>query len=775
MLRNSCLYSTMHTHMPPNRKAQQNQPALPIAAGEGERVEGVFSVARVTYANDETGYAVVHLVPDSAATTILTLPATGVFGHVGEGDCLRVSGVMRRDPRYGLQLRVDSVTPEKPQDLQAIERYLAGASIKGLGAHYARVMVMHFGEQTLQVLDTGGAELEQVSGIGPKRAAMIRKSWAEHSELHDLMIQLQGVAQLSPRQAQRVYLAYGTDAWRRIVEDPYRLADDVRGFGFKTCDTIAANLGLAHDAPQRVQAGLLYVLGQALSDGHLWSDAKDLVAQASDLLEVPVDDAARALDELVSQSRMVREEIDYKGSPRMACFLARVANSEARCAETLAFLALNTGCFELQLAEMRARRLVDEHVATQLTDEQRQGVIELLRGARAVVLTGGPGTGKTTAVRALIASLDALGVSYALCATTGRAAKQLAAATGRPAATVHRHLRIGVGRKKVEPIHERVLVIDEASMIDLWLLERILAAMTRETHLFLVGDVDQLPPVGPGAVLQDLIAIGERHRAVAVVRLSRIFRQEAGEASVIVSNCHLIRQGQRPVSDVDASSDYFEMYRETPEAARDLAIELATTRLPAYLQATPNDVQVLAPMHGGAVGIRELNSRLQRALNPQTSGKPELSFRRGASQESVVFRAGDRVRQTRNNYQKRVFNGDLGVIEQIDREERTLTVRYDSDIASYTFDEVDELVHAWAMTVHAAQGSQWPAVIVIMLTSHYIMLDRNILYTALSRAERLAVLVTQDRAIRIAVAQARSMDRRTALGWRFERCLPARP
>ncbi|MFH1085717.1 MAG: AAA family ATPase, partial [Chloroflexota bacterium] len=356
---------------------------------------------------------------------------------------------------------------------------------------------------------------------------------------------------------------------------------------------------------------------------------------------------------------------------------------------------------------------------------------------------------------------------YALCATTGRAAKQLAASTGRLAATVHRHLRIGGSNAPAQPVQEPVLVIDESSMIDLWLLEQIVARLRPHTQVLLVGDVDQLPAVGPGAVLQDLIAAGEQAHlpGVQVTRLSRIFRQEAGNRSLIVANCHRVRAGERPLQGAPKDSDYYEMYRETPEQARDLAVALATERLPRYLDVPPTEVQVLAPMHTGVAGIRALNRALQEALNPPQPGRVELALHNAAhgGEGGYVLRVGDKVRQTRNDYQKEVFNGDLGVVAAMDPETRSVTVAYDEHSATYAFDELDEIVHAWAMTVHSAQGSQWPAVVIVMLTNHYVMLERNILYTALSRAQRLAVLITQEQAVRIAVGQARSTQRRTRL------------
>jgi exodeoxyribonuclease V alpha subunit len=740
---------------------------------EGEPLQGVFSIQHITYQNEETGYAVVHLVSadEPAADPIV---AVGILEEAQEGACYRIEGVWRRDPRHGLQVQIASAIPEVPRSLAAIERYLAGASIKGLGPHYARRLVEHFGAGTYDELQQGGPHLQDVPGIGPSRARLIRDGWAEHQGIHDLMINLQGVAELTPSQAQRIYRQYGREAWMVLQRDPYRLAEEVRGFGFKTCDRIARRLGMDQGAPQRLQAGLVFLLQEALAEGHLWSAGSSLLEEASALLDAPPELLAPQVEALVEQGRIVREEVGEGEGAICGFYLPPAAHTEQRLAERIAFLLRRLPHVGLRLAEEEGRSLVERHAQRGLTDEQRQAVVSVLMGARIVILTGGPGTGKTTTVRSLLACLEALQVTFALCATTGRASKQLSASTGRQAATVHRHLGLGPRQDEIEPVHEAVLVIDESSMIDLWLMDQIVARLTEDTVLFLVGDVDQLPSVGPGAILQDLIAAGEQGQAsrIAVVRLSAIFRQEAGDESMIVVNCHRIRAGQRPLRGKGASSDYFEMFCDTPQEARTLAVDLVVNRLPNYLHVPPVEVQVLAPMHAGEAGIRALNQALQQALNPAKPGQVELGLSGGTTSEAGrTLRVGDKVRQTQNNYQKQVFNGDLGTISRIVPQDRLLMVSYDERTVTYTFEELDQLVHAWAMTVHSAQGSQWPAVVIIMLTNQYVMLERNILYTALSRAQRLAVLISQEQAVRVAVAQGRSTRRRTNLQARLMRAL----
>ncbi|MFP3896784.1 MAG: ATP-dependent RecD-like DNA helicase [Anaerolineales bacterium] len=743
----------------PSPDGQQN--TLPRLEKEGESVQGIYSIDRITFSNPETGFAVVHLKPADEESSS-SFVAVGSFGEPRQGDCYKIEGRWRHDPKYGIQVQVSFARPETPQSLPAIERYLAGASIKGLGPHYARALVEHFGAATIRELRNGGKHLQEVKGIGPVRAQRIRESWAEYEGMHNLMIKLQGAAELSPRQAQQIYRQYGHEAWDVVSQNPYSLAQDVRGFGFTRCDQIGRALGIAHDAPARIRGGILHLLEDTLSQGHLWCPADELVQEAGELLGVSGEKVAQEMEHLIEARQLVRRDA-ADGPETAAISLPRVAHTEQRIAEKLAHL-LGMPAGDPDFSSQETQEILNALEKEELTEEQQGAIRGLLQGSRLVILTGGPGTGKTTTIRSLIACLQNLRVSYALCATTGRASKQLAQATEHRAATVHRHLGIGIGQGEIRPINERILVIDEASMIDLWLFHQILRRTRDSTRLFLIGDVDQLPPVGPGAILQDLISAGEEQGipGIHVTRLTRIFRQEAGNRSIIVVNCHRIRAGQRPIHEVPKTSDYFEMHRNTPEEARRLAVDLVANRLPGFLDVPPTEVQVLAPMHRGTAGIRSLNLALQRALNPPAPIKAELTLSaRSPSAGQHVFRQGDKVRQTQNNYQKQVFNGDLGIIQRVYPDEQRLVVRFDEHDVAYNHDELDELVHAWAMTVHSAQGSQWPAVVILMLTSHYVMLERNILYTALSRAQRLAVLITQEKAIRIAVNQKRSTQRRT--------------
>ncbi|MCD6518755.1 MAG: ATP-dependent RecD-like DNA helicase [Anaerolineae bacterium] len=751
----------------PSKKPKPAQKEMFPSHHEGEPLEGVFTVERVTFSNPETGFAVVRLVPAEGPSD-RSFVAVGTLGDPKKGECYRLKGAWHHDPQYGWQVRISSAVRELPRSLEAIERYLAGASIKGLGPHYAKALVNYFKERTFEELQAGGPHLEEVPGIGPVRAQMIRQSWADHQGLHELMINLQGLAGLSPSQAQRLYQRYGREAWALISANPYRLAEEVHSFGFKRCDRIGRALGIAHDAPARIQAGIIYLLQKALEEGHLWMSTAQVIAEGASLLEVKEECVREQIPHLIEEGRLTLAQVGEP--PEEALLLPQVDRAEQLIAERLYSLLQSPA--SLSLSEAQAEQLLERWGHPQLTPEQKLAVLAVLKGVRIVILTGGPGTGKTTTIRSLLSCLEAARISYALCATTGRASKQLESTTGRLASTVHRHLRLGMGYRNSEPLREQVLVIDEASMIDLWLMAQIVERLTPRNQLFLVGDVDQLPSVGPGAILQDLITIAQKqeHPNLQVVHLERIFRQEAGSESLIVLNCHRIRQGHRPLKGSE-QQDYFEIYRETPEEARDLVVELVSTRLPRFLHVPPEEIQVLAPMHGGAAGVDSLNRALQSAVNPPSSQKAELLLRRG--EEPLTFREGDRVRQTRNNYRKGVFNGDLGRIIQIDLARQVLSVRFEDTPVDYSFDELDELVHAWAMTVHSAQGSQWPAVIIVMLKQHYVMLERNILYTALSRAQRLAVLITQEQAVRIAVQRNRARQRRTLLAQRIANLLTA--
>ncbi|MGC9360297.1 MAG: AAA family ATPase, partial [Anaerolineae bacterium] len=453
-------------------------------------VDGLFSVERVTYADPETGWAVIHVVPaDKPASA--GFAAVGDFEAPEEGACYRIRGRWTLDPKHGAQVRVESAVPAMPQTLPAIERYLGGATIKGLGPHYAKALVSHFGTGTLDELQAGGKHLEEVPGIGPKRAQAIRESWAEHQGTHQLMVNLQGIAQLTPRQAQRIYRQYGSDAWDVVRHNPYRLAEDLRGYGFRTCDRIARRLGLAPDAPERIRAVIIHVVKEALGEGHLWTDPDTIDAATNQLLGLSIAAIAPQREALVREGRLADGSLDKDGE--MKLYLPPILEAESRAANRLAQL-LRTPV--LGLSSDRAELLVQRESA--LTDEQALAVRLVLEGTRLVILTGGPGSGKTTTVRSLIRCLEAIGRSYALCATTGRASKQLAISAQRNASTLHRHLGIGTRGLPQVQAREEILIVDESSMIDNWLLDQMLARIGEHTQLLLVGDVDQLPSVGPG-------------------------------------------------------------------------------------------------------------------------------------------------------------------------------------------------------------------------------------------------------------------------------------
>ncbi len=720
---------------------------------------GQFEIERVVYENEENGWAVLRMVPlDSPAA--LPVTAVGNVPNPVAGACYDIEGEWQKSKEHGYQVQIKSAKPFVPATVQGIERYLASGAIPGVGKHYAHLLAENYGSDTLAILDAGAPNMEDISGIGKKRAALIRQAWLENRHTHSIMERLQGEAGLSARQAQTLYKELGDQAWEKVRSNPYRLQDILAGVGFKTCDKIARNMGLGLNDPARIRAGLLYVLEEALHKGDLWLPEEAIKAQATDLLQLSTEEIETTFTGMVAQEDLILEVQEGQS----AVYLARVYYTETRIADDLAQLLASPRPLRA-MSRTKAEELVDRLQEFPLTEAQHNGIVEILCGAPLHVITGGPGTGKTTVMRTLIRCLEDQAIEYALCATTGRASKQLESATQRPAATVHRHLKLGTPGEP-EPLYEDILIIDESSMIDLWLMAEISQRLRIGQQLVLVGDIDQLPSVGPGTVLQDIIQAGASCPGISVTRLDTIFRQEKGSESLIVTNCHRIRQGELPIKG-DSEADYFEMSRDSAEQARDLAIELVTRRLPAYLDIDPLQIQLLAPMHRGTAGIAALNTELQQKLNPPAPRKPEVILTHGGEGPARVFRLGDKVRQTRNNYQKQVLNGDIGLIDSVSTANRQITVRFDNQLVPYEADELLELVHSWAMTVHAAQGSQWPAVVILMISEHYVMLERNILYTALSRAERLAVLVSDARAVGIAVKRQHALDRHSGLAQRI--------
>ncbi len=722
------------------------------------------TVERITYYSEESGYSVIRLsVPGQRdlATVIGNLP------QVQPGESLRLQGVWTIHPQYGRQFKAEQCEQILPATVEGIKRYLGSGLVKGVGPVTARRIVQRFGADTLRVLDEEPRRLREALGVGPKRAAAIARAWEEQKQIRQVMLFLSSHG-VTTGLAVKIYKAYGDDALKIVQEDPYRLARDIWGVGFKTADKIARDLGLPPDAPSRVQAGVAYALSQQADAGHVYAPEPDLVNEAAKLLVVPSNLVTEAIADLDDEELIHRETLVYptaaeRGSgpttalrEEQAVYLTPFYYGEIGVTNRLRTLIENPAT---RLAPFRSvdwdalLGQVTRDSAIELSPDQRKGVRAALTN-KVTVLTGGPGTGKTVSVRTIIGALESFDRKYALCAPTGRAAKRLAEASGRPAKTIHRLLEYspqdGFRRNEENPLDVDCLIVDEASMLDLLLTNHLLKAVAESAHVLFVGDVDQLPSVGAGDVLRDIIASGR----AAVVQLTTIFRQAAD--SGIVVNAHRINRGQFPI--LNQFQDFYFFSQQDPHQAADLLVDIVERRVPLKFGLDAVDeIQVLAPMYRGACGVANLNVRLQEALNPASPHKEE---RRLAGR---LFRVGDKVMQVRNDYLKEVYNGDIGRVAGIDPVGQTLTVTIDDRPVVYDWGEADELVHAFAISVHKSQGSEYPAIVMPVLTQHYLMLQRNLFYTAITRARRLVVLVGTRRAIGISVRNAQVRERHSGL------------
>jgi exodeoxyribonuclease V alpha subunit len=704
---------------------------------------------RLTYVNEETGYTVARVATERG-TDLLTV--VGALLGAQPGESLRLRGRWTSHPKFGRQFEVESYTTVLPATIQGIQRYLGSGLVKGIGPVFAERIVAHFGLDTLQIIEEQPARLIEVPGLGPKRTAKITAAWEEQKAIKEVMVFLQGVG-VSTSLAVRIYKQYGDGSISVVRNEPYRLAADVWGIGFKTADTIARAVGIPHDSPDRVKAGLQYTLSEATDDGHCFLPQPTLIIEAGKILNVPADLVETCLDELVAAEGVVREDAAiylvpfHRAETALAGALIRLLDGSAD--RMPHFGSVDWG---KALAWLRGR------TGTDLAPEQEQAV-KLALTAKVAVLTGGPGCGKSFTVKSIVALAAAKKAKIMLVAPTGRAAKRLAELTGHEAATVHRLLQLRPGGEasfdRDNPLDVDLLVVDEASMLDLILANKLVKAVPPGAHLLLVGDVDQLPSVGAGEVLRDLLA-AER---IPRVRLTQIFRQ--AQQSGVVTNAHRINAGIPPVT--SGLTDFFLFPCEDSDEAATLTVDVACTRIPAKFGLDPRrDIQVLAPMHRGPAGAGALNTVLQQRLTPGREGQPERRL------GGRVFRVGDKVTQIRNNYEKGVFNGTLGVVTALSTEDQLLTVRTDEDEqVDYGFDELDELSHAYAMTIHRSQGSEYPAVVLTLTTSAWMMLQRNLLYTAVTRARKLVVLVGSRRALAAAVRTVGAGRRHTALAARL--------
>lgn len=680
--------------------------------------------------------------------------AVGNLAGVRVGESLRLTGQWKTHPKFGEQFQVESFTAVSPATLVGIERYLGSGLVTGIGKELASRLVRKFGLATLEVIDHQPAKLREVQGIGPMRAEQIVQAWQKQREIRDVMVFLQSCG-VSTALATRIYTHYGRDPRGVIRRDPWRLAADVPGIGFRTADAIAASLGVDPESPRRAEAGVLFVLEQRAEDGHVWAPRQKLAEETGSLLGLEPEKCAAAMDTLAGR-QAVAQESDANGDRLIAApYLARAEEETAR---RLALIASTTDAFSRDAAGADTR----EVSGVTLSGLQREAVQRALSD-KVLVITGGPGTGKTTLITAIVQILSRRGLRVALCAPTGRAAKRMAEATGREARTIHRLLewspKTGTfTRDESAPLACDALILDEASMVDIVLFSRLLAAVPPSSRLILVGDSDQLPSVGPGNVLADLISSA----VIPVTRLTEIFRQ-AGESSIVV-NAHRINAGLMPQPASTDEGDFFFIERQEPEAVVAAVRELVTTRIPRRFGLDPRqDIQVLTPMRKGVLGTASLNKELQTLLNP---GGPSLG--RGP----VELRAGDRVIQMRNNYAQGVFNGDIGAVAEVDEASRTAVVSYDERTVRYESADLDQLSLAYACSIHKSQGSEFPAVVIVLHTQHYVLLKRALLYTAVTRARKLAVIVGSRRALAMAVKNVGTMERCTRLAARLRAHFP---
>jgi exodeoxyribonuclease V alpha subunit len=691
-------------------------------------------VERVTFHNAENGFCVLRAKARGHRDLVT------VVGHaatIAAGEWITASGEWVNDRTHGQQFKARFLRTSAPTSVEGIEKYLSSGMIRGIGPVYAKKMVRAFGEKVFDVIEAEPDRLREVDGIGPVRASRITAAWAEQKVVREIMVFLHSHG-VGTARAVRIFKTYGADAVQVMSENPYRLARDIRGIGFKTADAIAMKLGIEKTAMIRVRAGISYALTEAMDEGHCGLPTNELVPLAESILEAPAELVRTALDLELTEGTVVADRV----GETPCTFLAGLYRAERAIAERLLRLAngiLPWPCIDPD----KALPWVANRVGLALAESQI-AAIKLALVSKVLVITGGPGVGKTTIVKGILRILSAKGARLLLCAPTGRAAKRITEATGFEAKTIHRLLEVdpkGGGFKRGEnnPLDCDLLVVDETSMVDVMLMQALLKAVPDNAAMLVVGDIDQLPSVGPGQVLADVIGSG----AVPVIRLTEVFRQAA--QSRIITSAHRINQGTIPdLSPPATDSDFYFVPADDPETAVPRIIELVKSRIPRRFGLDPiRDIQVLCPMNRGGVGARSLNIELQTALNPIVDRKVERF--------GWTFAAGDKVMQIENDYDKEVYNGDIGYIDDVDADSGELTARFDGRSVTYGFGELDALVPAYAATIHKSQGSEYPAVVIPMMAQHYPMLQRNLLYTGVTRGKKLVVLVGQKKAIAIAV------------------------
>ncbi len=704
-------------------------------------------VERITFQSD--GYSVLKCSAKGYSDLVTVV---GMMPDAHVGSVLTLGGRWKIDSKYGRQFQIVTFEETLPATVYGIEKYLGSGLIKGIGPKYAKLIVNTFGADTLEVIESEPERLLEVPGIGEKRVERIRQGWTDQKEIKNIMLFLQG-HDISTAHATRIYKHYGAESIDVVRENPYRLADDIWGIGFKTADTIASKLGFEKSAYARLRGGLMYTLNRLAEDGHCYALRQQLTETGAKLLEVEEELLSPVLDRMIVDRDVITAPVPE--SEDVAIYLPPFFYAEVGVQNRMRGIAAGEATVP-RPAQVSMREDIEY-------DEIQLEAIRTALKSKIMVLTGGPGTGKSTTTLGIIRAFG--GMRILLAAPTGRAAKRLSEVTGREAKTIHRLLEFkppeGYKRNEDNPLEGDVLIVDECSMVDEMLMYSLLRAVPDSMRVILVGDVDQLPSVGAGNVLRDIIDSG----AVPVVRLTKIFRQAA--ASRIILNAHRINGGEFPDLSNGAGTDFFFQKAEEPEKAAEIIVDLVKNRLPKFYHVPPQAIQVLTPMQRGVVGAANLNQLLQAAVNPPVKdfkGNPGPELHRGG----YTFRAGDKVMQIKNNYDKEVFNGDIGTIEKIDPEDRTLTVRFDDRGIEYDATELDEMVLAYATTVHKAQGAEYPIVVMPVMMSHFMMLQRNLLYTGVTRAKKTLVLVGQKKAVGYCVRNVTVDKRNTLLAERLK-------
>ncbi|MBR1478691.1 MAG: ATP-dependent RecD-like DNA helicase [Lachnospiraceae bacterium] len=741
-------------------------------------------VERITYQNPENGYSVLKCRVKDYSELV---PVIGNMIDANVGSVLVCEGNWKVDAKYGRQFVAENWEETLPATVYGMEKYLGSGLIKGVGPKFAKKIVQKYGTDTFAVIEDNVEILIEIEGIGKKRIQMIAESWEKQKEVKNIMLFLQD-HQVSTSYAAKIYKQYGNDSISVMKENPYKLADDIWGIGFKTADQIAMKLGFGLESYVRLRSGLMYTLSELSNEGHVYAEKQQLVDKAAELLEASPETVIMTMDDMLQKEELILEKnivrMDEDGNRVTPVYLPPFFYAEVGVAGKLKKLASSPAGDKLYMRLMEARKntgndalSVDIEAIQAKTgmeyDDIQADAIRCAATAKVMVLTGGPGTGKTTTTHGIISAYRAYGLKILLAAPTGRAAKRMTEATGLEAKTIHRLLECkppeGYQKNEENPLEGDVLIVDECSMIDIVLMNSLLKAIPPTMRLIMVGDIDQLPSVGAGNVLRDIIDSG----TFPVVRLTRIFRQAL--TSRIIMNAHRINEGKMPDISNGKNTDFFYMENEDAEASVPQIVKLVQENLPKYYHVEPSQIQVLTPMQRGVVGATNLNLALQEALNPPEHdifmrGRGKVTMPKECLRRSgYAFRADDKVMQIKNNYDKEVFNGDIGIIESVNETDRTLTVNFDGRSIEYDVTELDELVHAYATTIHKAQGSEYPIVVMPIMMNHFVMLQRNLIYTGITRAKKVLVIVGTKKALAYAVKNVTVTKRNTLLRERLAR------